>query len=137
MNMRFVFVALTSGVVLLSANYAAADVGNVLDINKDGVITDIDAETVIEHLNTYGSTDPDEPEAQFPFDSEDLEEEADVTPLEDILHNYVFYEFIYGLDDPDLERLTYRITWERRDTSGDGWVSPIDALLIINWLNSH
>jgi hypothetical protein len=135
MNTRFGFVALVSGIVLLSANYAAAAVGDVLDINKDGFITDSDAETVIEHLNMHGSTNAADAQAEFPFTSSGFENDS--ASLEDKLHNYVFYEFVYSLTSTDLEHLTYRVAWQRRDTSGDGWVSPIDALLIINWLNSH
>jgi hypothetical protein len=135
MKTRFAFFALMSAILLVTANDAAAAVGNVLDINKDGAITEADADTVIEHINTYGSTDPDEPEARFPFSSSGFENDPET--LEGKLHNFVFFDFVYNLTQTDLEHLTYRVAWVRRDTSGDGWVSPIDALLIINWLNAH
>jgi hypothetical protein len=135
MKTRFAFVALISAIMLVTANIAGANTGDPLDVNKDDIIDETDADIVILHLNTYGSTDSvDDAVTEFsPFDDSGLEFLIPLVGPEDVLYDIASI----GPSQADIARINYCATWERKDVTGDGFISAIDALTIINWLNSH
>jgi Dockerin type I domain len=135
MFMRFAFVALISAFVFLWANVAVANTGNVLDVNKDGLIDDTDADIVILHINTYGSTNAlNAALTQFgTWDDEDIPDLIDfLNSAEDVLYDLATINPTSG----DEARVNYVVTWERKDVNGNGTISAADALAIINYLNS-
>jgi hypothetical protein len=135
MKTRFDFVALMFGIVLWSASIAVAHTGAPEDVNKDNIIDETDADIVILHINTYGSTnDRAAAVAEFePWDDEDLADLILLLGAEPVLYDLASI----GPTSGDEARVNYCVTWHRNDVNGNGTISAADALQIINWLNSH
>jgi hypothetical protein len=132
MKTRFAFVALVS---MLFLNVAVANTGDPLDVNKDNIIDETDADIVILHINTYGVTDvTDDMVNEFaPWDDSGLEFTVPLLGAE--AHVYDITNIGPTVDD--IERLNYCLTWERKDVNNSGTITAADALAIINWVNSH
>jgi len=129
---RFIVSTLVIGLLLMCANDGFAQIGDVKDVNKDGLISDADIEIIVDHLDEYGTTDVDDDAAsEFPFD------DGDLTTLVAFVGPVLVLMDAVSVDPSaaDLDRLWYRSAWLHKDVNVDGNISPIDALIIINYLN--
>jgi len=135
MNVRFAFVALF-GIALSCVNIAVANTGDPLDVNKDGLIDETDADIVVLHINTFGNGTDSVEDALDEFgtwDDEELRDDVLSEGPEEVLYILSLYFPTSG----DTARVNYVVTWERKDVTGDGFIVPGDVLAIINYLNSH
>lgn len=103
------------------------------DVNHDGVITSLDVDTVIDHLNAYGTTDVfDDFIAEFGnYADSTLEDDIESAGAETILPGLA----LYFASSADQDRTWYHVAWERNDANRSGTISSLDALVIINYLN--
>ncbi len=107
--------------------------GLVYDVNHDGVVTNLDTDTVLDHLDAYGTTDVfDDFITEFGnYDDSNLEEDIEAAGAEAILMGLLFY----SPSSADIDRTWHHVAWSRNDVSRNGTISTLDALLIINYLN--
>lgn len=107
-----------------------------VDVNHDGIVTSLDVDTVTDHINTYGNntdTFGDFLAVFGSYDDSDLQDEIESEGPTEIMR-------VLGLYLPssaDIDRTWHHVAWARNDVSGNGSITPLDVLLIIDYINSE